>query len=207
MALTPPPDQDIVVIGATGDLAQRKLLPALCSLPAEGLLPARGEVIGVAPAQSGDEQFRRLARDAVAAHSRTGIDERVFDSFAARLRFVAIDAQGDLAPLREQAKQDRRIAYLAVPPSAFAGLITSLGSNDLAAGTSIVIEKPFGRDLESARALNDTLHRVIPESRVFRIDHYLGKETVQNLLVFRFGNSMFERVWNRDAIARIEITV
>jgi len=94
-----------------------------------------------------------------------------------------------------------------VPPSAFGSLITELGEAGLAEGTSLVIEKPFGHDLTSARALNDTIHAVLPEQRIFRIDHYLGKETVQNLLVFRFGNSIFERIWNRDAVASVEITV
>ncbi|TMB91100.1 MAG: glucose-6-phosphate dehydrogenase [Chloroflexi bacterium] len=206
MALTPPPDQDIVVVGATGDLARRKLIPALYNLHIESLLPARGGVTGVAPFAWDDARFREFARDSVATFSRTGIDAAAFASFADRLRFVPVEG-GDLGPLRAQLTEERRIVYLAVPPSAFADLIAGLGKSQLADGASLVIEKPFGRDLESARELNRTLHAVIPERRVFRIDHYLGKETVQNLLVFRFGNSMFERIWSRDAIARVEITV
>jgi glucose-6-phosphate 1-dehydrogenase len=207
MGLKPPPDQDIVVVGATGDLAQRKLIPALYNLHLEALLPARGDIIGVAPFQWDDERFRALALEAVTRFSRTGIDAGAFKTFAARLRFVPIGDGGDLGPLRAHLQLEQRIVYLAVPPSAFAELIAGLGTHDLAAGTSLIIEKPFGRDLASAQELNRTLHQVIPETRVFRIDHYLGKETVQNLLVFRFGNSMFERIWNRDAVARVEITV
>ena len=207
MALTSPPDQDVAVVGATGDLAQRKLIPALYNLHVEGLLPGHGVIIGAAPLPWSDEHFRHVARDAVSAHSRTGIDVERFTGFAERLRFVPLDDKGDLTPLRAACTQPRRIVYLAVPPSAFAPLIANLGAAGLADGTSLIIEKPFGRDLASARELNQTLHRVVPEDRVFRIDHYLGKETVQNLLVFRFGNSLFERIWNRDAIARVEITV
>jgi glucose-6-phosphate 1-dehydrogenase len=206
MALRPPPDQDIVVVGATGDLAKRKLIPALYNLHIEKLLPTRGDITGVAPFQWDDARFQDFARDAVTTFSRTGIDDAAFNRFSQRLHFVPVDG-ADLGPLRAQLQQERRVVYLAIPPSAFAEVIGALAKSRLAEGTSIIIEKPFGRDLESARELNRTLHAVIPERRVFRIDHYLGKETVQNLLVFRFGNSMFERIWSRDAIARIEITV
>src|SRR5437879_2088369 len=206
MALKPPPEQDIVVVGATGDLAKRKLIPALYNLHVDRLLPATGAMVGAAPFDWDDARFRDFARESVTTFSRTGIDAGTFATFAERLHFVPVEG-ADLGPLRAQLEQQRRIVYLAVPPSAFAELIGGLGTSQLADGTSLIIEKPFGRDLESARQLNRTLHAVIPERRVFRIDHYLGKETVQNLLVFRFGNSMFERIWNRDAIARIEITV
>ena len=207
MSLKPPADQDVVVIGATGDLAKRKLLPALYNLQAEQLLPEHGDIVGVAPVDLNEDRFREFAHDAIAKYSRTGIDEAVFADFAQRLHFVPLTTEVGLAPLRNVLKRKRRLMYLAVPPSAFADLLAALGNNELAHGTSIVIEKPFGRDLHSARALNQTLHSVVPENRVFRIDHYLGKETVQNILVFRFGNSLFERVWHRDAIARIQITV
>jgi glucose-6-phosphate 1-dehydrogenase len=206
MALAPPPDQDIVVVGATGDLAHRKLLPALYNLSVEQLLPRHGVIVGTAPFDWNDDRFREYARDGVAKFSRTGIDESAFAVFAQRLRFVPL-AGGDLSPLRDHLSCKRRIAYLAVPPSAFESLIESIGKSGLADGTSIIIEKPFGHDLESAVALNRALHTVVPEERVYRIDHYLGKETVQNLLVFRFGNSVTERIWHREAIARVEITV
>jgi glucose-6-phosphate 1-dehydrogenase len=207
VTLKPPPDQDIVVVGATGDLAQRKLLPALYNLSRDNLLPTQGAIIGTAPFQWDDDRFRDHARQAVTSFSRTGIDDRAFKKFASRLRFAPLDEQGDIGVVRQRLTQPRRIVYLAVPPSAFGQLISAIGASGLADGTAIIIEKPFGHDLASAVELNRTLHAVIPEERVFRIDHYLGKETVQNLLVFRFGNSLFERVWSRDAIARVEITV
>jgi glucose-6-phosphate 1-dehydrogenase len=207
MPLKLPPDQDIVVVGATGDLAHRKLLPALYNLAARGLLPHAGAIIGAAPFDWSEQKFRDFARDAVKGFSRTGIDDAMFGQFAERLHFVPLDAEGDLGPLRAKLTQRERIVYLAVPPSAFEPLIGQIGRTGLADGTCIIIEKPFGHDLASARELNQALHRVVPEQQVFRIDHYMGKETVQNLLVFRFGNSVFERIWSREAIARVEITV
>ncbi len=195
------------MVGATGDLAARKLLPALYNLHQEELLPEGCDIIGVAPMDWSQEQFRDHAQTAIRAHSRTGISPRVFAAFARRLRFVPIGPDGDLSPLREAASRPERLVYLAVPASAFTSLAGGLAAAGLAGGTRLVIEKPFGHDTATATALNAALHRVLPEERIFRIDHYLGKETVQNLLVFRFGNSVFERVWNRDCVARVEITV
>jgi glucose-6-phosphate 1-dehydrogenase len=200
-----PADQDLIVVGASGDLAARKLLPALYNLSVEGLLPARGNIIGVAINPWNDELFGVHARDAVAQHSRSGIDPAAFETFAARLRYLQADA--GLQAVRPLLQTDRRLAYLAVPASAFTTLISGLAEAGLAEGTSVIIEKPFGRNLASARALNAALHEHFPEQRIFRIDHYLGKETVQNLLVFRFGNSIFERLWNRDCVEQVEITV
>jgi glucose-6-phosphate 1-dehydrogenase len=205
VTLRTPADQDLVVVGASGDLAARKLLPALYNLSREALLPRRGNIVGFATAQWNDDDFRAHAREVVAQHSRTGIDDAAFDAFARRLRYVCTDA--GLEALTSALQTDQRLVYLAVPPSAFATLIAGLGSAGLADGSSVVIEKPFGHDLASARALNAALHKYFPEQRIFRIDHYLGKETVQNLLVFRFGNSIFERLWNRDCIEQVEITV
>jgi glucose-6-phosphate 1-dehydrogenase len=207
VTLAPPPDQDIVVVGATGDLAQRKLLPALYNLNAENLLPRSGSVIGVAPVAGDDASFRELARGAVREFSRTGVDDSAFESFSQRLHFVKLGESGDVSGVRPLATHPNRLIYLAVPPSAFGPLIEGFGKAGLTEGGSIIIEKPFGHDEPSAHALNELLHRYVPEPRIFRIDHYLGKETVQNILVFRFGNSLFERVWSRDAIARVEITV
>jgi glucose-6-phosphate 1-dehydrogenase len=207
MSLEQAPDQDIVVVGATGDLAQRKLIPALYNLHTEHLIPHHGDIVGVAPMDWSDDHFRDFARQSVTTYSRTAINEARFEAFAKHLRFLAIDENADLTPLRDRLTGQRRLLYLAVPPSAFTPLLHSVKKVGLADGTSIIIEKPFGHNLESARALNHTLHEVVPEERVFRIDHYMGKETVQNLLVFRFGNSLFERVWSRDAISRVEITV
>src|ERR1022692_3140333 len=207
MPLKAPPDQDIVIVGATGDLAQRKLIPALYNLHRQKLLPEKGQIIGAAPFEWDDQRFRDLAESAVKEFSRTPLQKTIFASFAERLHFVPLPPDGDLSPLGSASTLDRRIVYLAVPPSAFTSLIEGIKTAGLVEGTSIIIEKPFGHDLKSAEELNRTLHDVVPEQRIFRIDHYLGKETVQNLLVFRFGNSVFERVWNRDAIARVEITV
>ena len=207
MPLHAPPDQDIVIVGATGDLAQRKLIPALYNLHRQELLPAKGDIIGAAPFAWDDQRFRDLAESAVKQFSRTPLQRTIFASFAKRLHFVPLPPDDDLSPIRGASKLDRRIAYLAVPPSAFTSLIEGIKTAGLADGTSIIIEKPFGHDLESAIELNRTLHDVVPEPRIFRIDHYMGKETVQNLLVFRFGNSLFERIWNREAISRVEITV
>jgi glucose-6-phosphate 1-dehydrogenase len=207
MTLRPPGDQDIVVVGASGDLASRKLLPALYNLCAESLLPTGGDIVGVATADWSDDDFRKHAHDAVATYSRSGLDERVWSQLAPRIRYVKVGRNDDLTPLRKALQRDQRLIYLAVPPSAFITLVRQIGKSGLADGTRLIIEKPFGHDLESAHELNAALHEVLPEERIFRIDHYLGKETVQNLLVFRFGNSIFERIWNRDCVERIEISV
>src|SRR5487761_1263154 len=207
MTLPGPAEQDIVVVGATRDLAARKLLPALYNLEVEGLLPEGADVIGAAPMDWSQERFRAHVEEAIRSFSRTPFDPRHFSVFAARLRFVALAAGAELGPLRAAAKRPERLVYLALPASAFTSLAQGLRAADLAQGTKLVIEKSFGHDVASATALNAALHDILPEERIYRIDHYLGKETVQNLLVFRFGNSVFERVWNRDAIARVEITV
>jgi len=207
MGLTAPPDQDVVVFGGSGDLSARKLLPALFNLSNEGLLPRHGDIVGTAPVDMDQAAFVAFARRSVRQFSRTKPISKALDSFTRRLRFVRLDPNVRLGDLRAALRRERRLVYLAVPPSAFGSVISELGESGLSEGTSLVIEKPFGHDLASARALNETIHSVLPEERIFRIDHYLGKETVQNLLVFRFGNSVFERVWNRDAVARVEITV
>ena len=207
MPLKAPPDQDIVIVGATGDLAQRKLIPALYNLHIQKLLPSGCDIIGCAPVDCDDEGFRALAESSIRQFSRTPLQRAAFTSFAQRLHFVPLPPDESLGAVRTATTRKRRIAYLAVPPSAFATLIEAIKSAGLAEGTSIIIEKPFGHDVKSAAELNKVLHKVVPEERIFRIDHYLGKETVQNLLVFRFGNSLFERIWSRDAIARVEITV
>jgi glucose-6-phosphate 1-dehydrogenase len=207
VSLTPPPDKDIVIFGVSGDLSARKLLPALYNLSAEGLLPRQGDIVGVAPVGWSDGDLRDHARAAIREFSRTGLDESAFTSFARRLRFVRAGDDGSLAGLSEALTCQHRLAYLAVPSSAFATVIKALQVARLAAGTSVIIEKPFGHDLESARTLNVALHAVFPEERIFRIDHYLGKETVQNIMVLRFGNTVLERIWNRDCVAHVEITV
>jgi glucose-6-phosphate 1-dehydrogenase len=207
MTLRQPAEQDVVVFGASGDLAARKLLPALYNLAAENLLPEQGDVVGAAPVEWSDEDFRKHAHDAIRTYSRSGVDNAVWRRFAKRLRFVPIREGEGIKALKGALARQRRLVYLAVPSSAFEELVHDIGESGLADGTALIIEKPFGHDLESAHRLNDALHAVLSEDRIFRIDHYLGKETVQNLLVFRFGNAIFERVWNRDCIERVEISV
>ena len=197
--------QDIVVVGASGDLAARKLLPALYNLEAEKLLPEHGSVIGYATQDWSADDFREHARTAIGEHSRTGLDEDAFARFASRLDYIGSSSGMDR--LAKRLTEESCIVYLAVPASAFIPLIGDLDHSGIAPRASVIIEKPFGHDLESARELNQALHAVLPEERIFRIDHYMGKETVQNMLVFRFGNAVFERVWNRDCITQVEIGV
>ena len=206
MSLAPPAPQDIVVIGASGDLSRRKLMPALYNLAAAGLLPERGSVIGLAPSDMDDERFREFARESIGQFSRTGLSEKPWARLAPRLAFIRLEEDG-YSRLRERARESERLVYLAIPPSVVPSTLRHLGDARLVAGTRLIAEKPMGRDLASAMELNSIIHEIFDESQVFRIDHYLGKETVQNILVFRFGNSVFERAWNRDAIDHMQITV
>jgi len=206
MSLQAPRDQDIVIIGATGDLARRKLLPALYNLCRADLLPAQGRIIGYARTCLTDEEFQDYAAEAVREFSRTPFDKAAWATFAKRLTFLCQERDG-YAGLRQRSTAEARLIYLATPPSAFPGIVRALGEHELVHGSRLLIEKPFGRDLASAKELDHTLHEVFHESQIFRIDHFLGKETVQNILIFRFGNSAFERIWNRDAVDHIQITV
>ena len=198
--------QDIVLVGATGDLARRKLLPALYNLALDGLLPDEGAVIGYARGDLSDDEFRRRAREAVSEHSRRPVDPEAWEPLARRLRFVCAREHG-LEGVARRSERERRLVYLATPPSLFAETVRELAEHGLTRGGRIVIEKPFGYDLRSAEALDAALQRHLDERQIYRIDHYLGKETVQNILVFRFGNAIFERLWNRDAIDHVQITV
>jgi len=206
MSLKAPPSQDIVIMGASGDLSQRKLIPAIYNLAAESLLPAQGQIVGFARTDMGEQGFRDLARRSIQEYSRTGFDETVWAELAPRITYVQND-DGGYDPLKRLLRENERLVYLAIPPAALPDIITGLHNAELGQGTRIVVEKPFGHDLASARELNHVIHKVFHESQVFRIDHYLGKETVQNILVFRFGNSVFERVWNRDAVDHVQMTV
>ncbi len=216
--LAPPQPQAIVIFGASGDLAHKMVLPALYDLAADGLLPEHYVIIGFARTEFDDESFRERVRSSVREGSRTPLADEVWKPFAASLSYIkgsAADpeAMKRLATSLEDADRRHkcrggRIYYLAVPPGAFAPIVRAL--DDIGANTPesrLVVEKPFGHSLESAHALNEEIHRVFAEQQVFRIDHYLGKETVQNLIAFRFANAVFERVWNRDAIDSVEITV
>ena len=206
MSISSAEDQDIIIIGGTGDLARRKLLPALYNLHVSDLLPRKGKIIGYARSARTDEQFRDIAKAAVQEFSRTGLDEKAWAALAPRLEFVAGETHG-YDGLRRSATLPERLIYLATPPSGFPELVSALADHGLVEGTRIIIEKPFGRDLASSRELDMMLHERFDESQVYRIDHYLGKETVQNILVFRFGNAAFERIWHRDAIDHIQLTI
>ncbi len=205
-----------VIFGGTGNLARTKLLPALHELLYAQGLADRVVVLGVGIGARSDDQYRTMARDAVIAAG--GDPKTAAEWCSERVHYRAVGDDPRLVELRraiheiEQAHGlvGNRIFYLALPPSAVASTVTAIGDNDLAAGPGwqrLVIEKPFGHDLATAVELNATVHRYFDESDVYRIDHYLGKETVRNLLVFRFANALFERTWNRDHIESVTITM
>jgi glucose-6-phosphate 1-dehydrogenase len=212
----------IVIFGATGDLTHRKILPALYNLHRAGLLPPESSIVGFARRPFTDESFRAEMRKAVEKHSRVPISEAIWDGFAEGIRYQQgnFEDPGAFKGLAEQLEsidaergtQGNRLFYLATPPSTYVEIIQNLGRSGLArqgrdSWARVVIEKPFGRDLESARDLNYQVLQVVDESQVYRIDHYLGKETVRNILVFRFANGIFEPVWNRRYVDHVQITV
>jgi glucose-6-phosphate 1-dehydrogenase len=213
----------IVIFGATGDLTHRKILPALYNLRRAGLLPPESSVLAFARRPYSDEQYRVEMQEAVGRFSRVPLEPAIWEDFAASLFYQKGDF-GDVASYRalgerlEQIDEARgtrgnRLFYLATPPSAYSEIVANIGRAGLQhegknkGWARIVIEKPFGRDLESARQLNADLQRVLDERQVYRIDHYLGKETVRNLMVFRFANGIFEPIWNRRYVDHVQITV
>jgi glucose-6-phosphate 1-dehydrogenase len=215
--MTRPADHVIVLFGATGDLAKRMLLPGLYHLAASRLLPEHYQIIGTAPAQFAlsEEAFRQHAHDATAEFGVKKPTGKVWEEFESRLSFGAADPE-DPSPLVAavaKAEKDigphcRRLFHLAVPPSAFEPVVAMLGAAGLASPDSrVIIEKPFGTDLASAKELNAAVYKVFDESQVFRIDHFLGKESVDNILALRFANGLFEPVWNRDHLAYVQIDV
>ena len=212
---TPRPDNHIIVLfGAAGDLARRRLLPGLFHLAATGLMPDRYQIIGSSRRPLTDQQFRDLARQAVAEFGVSTPAGETWQTFQRRLSFASTEP-GRTASLtaaiaraeRQIGRSPGRLFHLAIPPAAFESTVRMLGDAGLAAGSGVIIEKPFGTDLASARALNQAVLAIFDESRVFRIDHFLGKESVDNILAFRFANGLFEPVWNRRHIAYVQIDV
>ena len=211
----------MVIFGATGDLSGRKLLPALYNLAKQRSLPAGFAVVGAAMNEMTDDAFRKHASDTIHQFSRTQpIDARVLDAFLSSISYVKVDfAQiGDFKALAQKLRQlddanhipGNRIFYCATPPPTYQTIALQIQASGLNTGPGfhrIVVEKPFGSDLQSARELTQTLQKVFAEDSVYRIDHYLGKETVQNILAFRFANSIFEPVWNSNLIDSVQITV
>jgi len=213
----------IVVFGATGDLTARKILPAIYNLRRAGLLPPETTVVGFSRRPLSDDDFRNLAREALNSHSRVPVEDALWEDFAEGIFYHAgqFGERKDFRDLAERMEEidaargtrGNRLFYLATPPSAYEDIVGNLGRAGLdrqgqrEGWARIVVEKPFGHDLASAGKLNDALMDVFDESQVYRIDHYLGKETVRNLLVFRFGNGIFEPLWNRRYVDHVQITV
>jgi glucose-6-phosphate 1-dehydrogenase len=200
-----PKDQVVVLFGATGDLAKRKLLPGMFHLQQVGLMPERFRIIGAARRDIGGEGFRELARQAVSESSRESGDPQEWKKFEESLGFAGVgdgfDAlEAEIRSAREELDDAQLLFYLSLPPQAAEGTVEQIGALGLT-------EKPFGTDLASARKLNRQLHEVFAEDGIFRIDHYIGREAVQNLLALRFANGMFEPVWNRNHIDHVQIDV
>ena len=204
------PEADVLVLfGATGDLSKKKLFPSLYNMERHGRLKV--PVIGVARSSWSDEGFRQHAHDAILA-AEPGAMAATIDSLCARLDLVTgdyadISTFQTLAATLDRHHSQNAVFYLAIPPSAFPLVIESLEAVGLTKRGRVVVEKPFGRDLKSAKELNAILHQSFPEERIFRIDHYLGKESVEDLMVFRFSNALLEPVWKRNYVRSVQITM
>jgi glucose-6-phosphate 1-dehydrogenase len=214
----------LTIFGASGDLTKRKLIPALYNLALENRLPERFAVVGYARSEMGDELFREKMREAVSEFSRTGLkDEEAWRQFGSKLYYVrgGYEDEDGYQRLKEfidgfdhgSRVLPDRVFYLAMPPEIYGRVIQKIAAVGLATKdtdgvnrTRVVIEKPFGTDLQSARELNRIVHEALDENQIYRIDHYLGKETVQNIMVFRFANAVFEPIWNRRYIDHVQIT-
>jgi glucose-6-phosphate 1-dehydrogenase len=220
LALRKTPDPcALVIFGASGDLAHKKLMPALYALAVRRLLPPRFAIVGVArTGDVDDDSYRKDMEAAVKQHARDPFRQEAWDELAPLLHYVSTDFADPggedklndlLAKLDEEHQLGgNRLFYLAVPPPAFPTIVEALGKRrDDRGWTRLVVEKPFGHDLESAKQLTATLFEYFQEDEIFRIDHYLGKETVQNMLALRFANGIFEPIWNRQFVDHVQITV
>lgn len=209
----------IVIFGASGDLTRRKLIPALFHLYRKKRLWERWRIVGVSRSPMSNEEFRQKMKEGVQEFARFDYDEEEWKAFEQGLQYVA----GDLTQLEDLKRLDEmlvegegegglahRLYYLSIAPRLYESALATLGDADMVSEETgwrrVVIEKPFGHDLPTARALNEAVYEVLDESQIYRIDHYLGKETVQNIMVFRFANSLFEPVWNRNYIHHVQIT-
>ena len=208
----------LVIFGASGDLTHKKLMPALYALHVRDLLPEHFAVVGVARTDGDDDSWRAEMKTAVEKYARDPFSEEEWDALATQLHYLATDfadtgGEDELNQLidkidEEQGLDGNRVFYLAVPPRAFPTIVDAIGRRREKRGwTRVVVEKPFGHDLESAKALTAMLREYFAEDEIFRIDHYLGKETVQNMLALRFANGIFEPIWNRQFIDHVQITV
>jgi glucose-6-phosphate 1-dehydrogenase len=208
----------LAIFGASGDLTRRKLFPALYALAYRRLLPERFSVVGVARSEQTTAQFRVAMKQAVKDFGHDPFRQDVWDSLAKNLRYIATEfdsASGEDSVAKmlddcdvKEGTDGNRVYYLAVPPQAFETVVEEIGERRGRRGwTRVIVEKPFGHDLASANELNALLHRWFAEDEIFRIDHYLGKETVQNMLALRFANGIFEPIWNRQFIDHVQITV
>jgi glucose-6-phosphate 1-dehydrogenase len=208
----------IVIFGASGDLTERKLMPALYSLAFRRLLPDQFAIVGVARSEMTDDSFREAMRTAVERFARDPFRQEVWDELVCGMRYLAIDnadakAGKQLAALLSTVDEERgthgnRLYYFAVPPTAFEPLVHMVAGMSSGSGWNrLIVEKPFGYDVASARELNALVTEHFTEQEIFRIDHYLGKETVQNMLALRFANGIFEPIWNRQFIDHVQITV
>jgi glucose-6-phosphate 1-dehydrogenase len=202
----------IVLFGATGDLSKRKLLPGLFHLASAGFIPGF-RIVGVSLDEIDADGFRTLARAALTDFSTRKVDENDWNAFAQALDYVPLSAgaaglKAAVGKAEASFQADsRRIHYLSVPPSAALSAVRMLGDAKLVERSRVIMEKPFGTDLASAVSLNENLHQVFDEQQIFRIDHFLGKEPAQNILAFRFGNGLFEPIWNRNFIQHVQIDV
>lgn len=205
---------DLTIFGATGDLSKRKLLPGLFHRDADGQLPKDVRVIGCARTELDDDGFRAMALEALNEHiPKDRLDNETVNRFLSRLFYVTNnikDKKGwsDLKKILQKTPEDRiTLFYLSVSPTLFGPIVEGLNSHNLAKGARLIVEKPIGRDSQSAKILNDAICSVFDEKSVYRIDHYLGKETVQNLIALRFANALFEPLWNARYIDHVQITV